>query len=334
MPERFYEGGIAPGGGGRLRRILIIGIIVVVVLGLIVLGYALFQQMFSGENENTNLVVNTGNGNENVNLNANANANANANVNTNANTNATGNLNTNTGNANANANGNTNTNGNVNENVNENENTNTGASLTKLPSTTDTDDDGLTDVEEELYGTSADQPDTDGDGFIDGKDVLASGEIVGEIYLGYNPNGTGRLDASGLVRTYTSSQQQYSTLYPTPWLAQPTNATETTLLFTPSDPTGEYMQIAIQDNAAQVTAEQWYLSVNPSVSASQLTDISVNGLVGILSPDESSAYLAKGTKMYIISYITGNLEELNYWTTFEVLYSNFRLSSGSTNTNS
>lgn len=49
--------------------------------------------------------------------------------------------------------------------------------------TTDTDEDGLTDVDEEKYGTDKDNPDTDGDGYLDGD----------EVDNGYNPNGEGEL---------------------------------------------------------------------------------------------------------------------------------------------
>ncbi|MCK5416422.1 hypothetical protein KAI92_03275 [Candidatus Parcubacteria bacterium] len=48
----------------------------------------------------------------------------------------------------------------------------------------DFDNDGLTDGEENIYGTDASNPDTDGDGYLDGD----------EIKKGYNPNGEGKLD--------------------------------------------------------------------------------------------------------------------------------------------
>lgn len=48
----------------------------------------------------------------------------------------------------------------------------------------DSDNDGLTDAEEELYGTDPTNPDTDNDGYSDGEEVLA----------GYNPNGEGTLE--------------------------------------------------------------------------------------------------------------------------------------------
>lgn len=51
-------------------------------------------------------------------------------------------------------------------------------------SSQDQDGDGLTDEEEEEYGTDPLNPDTDGDGYPDGEEVRA----------GYNPNGSGTLE--------------------------------------------------------------------------------------------------------------------------------------------
>lgn len=47
----------------------------------------------------------------------------------------------------------------------------------------DSDSDGLTDAEEELYGTDPENPDTDADGYPDGSEVLK----------GYNPLGSGKM---------------------------------------------------------------------------------------------------------------------------------------------
>ncbi|HLD20975.1 MAG TPA: hypothetical protein VJB64_02680 [Patescibacteria group bacterium] len=48
----------------------------------------------------------------------------------------------------------------------------------------DTDQDGLTDEEEEVYGTDPENSDTDGDSYLDGDEVAA----------GYDPNGPGKLE--------------------------------------------------------------------------------------------------------------------------------------------
>ena len=50
-------------------------------------------------------------------------------------------------------------------------------------SSQDTDEDGLTSTQEDQYGTDPENPDTDGDGYMDGAEVAE----------GYNPNGSGKL---------------------------------------------------------------------------------------------------------------------------------------------
>jgi rhodanese-related sulfurtransferase len=52
----------------------------------------------------------------------------------------------------------------------------------------DTDNDGLTDLEETNFGTDLNNPDTDGDGYLDGE----------EVKNGYNPNGPGKLGEEGV----------------------------------------------------------------------------------------------------------------------------------------
>ena len=52
----------------------------------------------------------------------------------------------------------------------------------------DSDNDGLTDLEETNFGTDLNNPDTDGDGYSDGE----------EVKNGYNPNGSGKFGEGGI----------------------------------------------------------------------------------------------------------------------------------------
>lgn len=73
-----------------------------------------------------------------------------------------------------------------NSDLNLNLNTNQAQNDTEIVSLAkDTDNDGLTDMEEIIYGTNKDNPDTDGDGHLDGA----------EVENGYNPAGAGKLDS-------------------------------------------------------------------------------------------------------------------------------------------
>jgi len=334
MPKKFRSTGKGS-GSSKKKKIITIVVAIVVFAGLAV-GAAYLFQTLSNPEDNKNVVVNKVNdnlnANENLNLNENTNINQNLNNNTNTNTN-TGNANVN---LNQNENQNINSNMNLNTNTTANTNTNTSLSLTPLPSTSDTDEDGLTDVEESLWGTGVNTPDTDGDGYIDGKKELSSGDVSGELYLGYDPTVKDkRLQASSLVETYTNNSYNWSMLYPSKWTATQMSATtgEKNIMFSPNISTVEYIQVTVEENTSRLSAKNWYLSLNPNISTGQLEEIVINGLSGILTPDKTAVYLGKEDKIYLINYNVGNLSEVNYQTTFEMMYQSFKLISSSTSSN-
>ncbi|MBI4426801.1 MAG: hypothetical protein HY567_04445 [Candidatus Kerfeldbacteria bacterium] len=326
MPERFMDAGGGGGpttpapGGSRGKKILIAAISAVVLGGLGAGAWYYFTRLSSTTVANGNSTT-YANVNRNVNLNRNLNANLNTNANANANVNANANLNIN-----------------VNANANTNTNTNTSTTGSPLPTATDTDSDGLTDIEEAVYSTQANSNDTDGDGFIDGLRTLANGKIEGEVYFGFCPTKTGSVqlddEACGLMRTYTNTTFNYALWVPKNWLAQPTSTDQKTVIVTPDIATTEFFQVSILDNPTQVTAKNYYVSLNPGIDPSKLKDATVNGLDGVLSLDESTVYFVKGTKIYIVSYNTNALNKANLRTTFTALYRSFHLvAPTATNTN-
>lgn len=322
MPEKFRSvggGGSKSGGSGNTKRLMIILIVVVVVAGLTVGGLYVFNNVLkkNTNNDNANLVVNTV-GNQNLNSGANTNT-----VNTNTvNTNAT-NDNTNVANTNDNTNTASNTNTVTNANTNTTTNTNTSTVISgPLPSSADTDVDGLTDIEEVVYGTDPAKPDTDGDSFIDGKKAETAGTI-GELFNGYNPAGTGRLEGSTLVKRQENSTQVYSILVPTPWSAVTDSSGG--LLISPSQSTGELFQVRLDTNPNKLSPTDWYLAANPAAKADELTPITVNALEGIYSEDQSTVYFFHDTKVYLIQYSTGTLTQVNYRTTFDMMVRSFKL---------
>lgn len=313
MPEKFRTtGGSAPSGGSRgTKKLVIILVIVTVVAGLTVGGLYVFNNVLNqdttNENANTNTVVD-----ENLNVVENTNTenvnatNQNLNLTTNENNNAAVNENTNSTLSNTNT-------------------TNTNVAVTPsgpLPSSADSDGDGLTDIEETVYGTNASQPDSDGDSFIDGKRQEGT-SFIGEVFNGYNPAGDGRLEGSALVKRQENSTQEYSILLPTPWTAVTDSSGG--VLINPSQSTGELFQVRIDTNPSRLSPQEWYLAANPSANASELTAITVNALEGLYSEDQSTVYLFRDTKVYMIQYSTGTLTQVNYRTTFDMMVRSFKL---------
>lgn len=200
----------------------------------------------------------------------------------------------------------------ANTNTASNLNTNQIVGTTVVPST-DSDSDGLTDQEELLYGTNATNADTDGDGYHDGQEVLAH----------YDPTRSGgaKLSDSGLVKTFTNTTYHYSALYPSSWVVGTMNA-DKLVLFTSI--TGEFAQISVQDNTSGVSARQWYLTTNSSVSSTSLRDIAIGDLTGIIGPDNLNIFLADKTHIYQLTYNIGIKTEANYLTTFAMMYTSFQ----------
>ncbi|MFH1171824.1 MAG: thrombospondin type 3 repeat-containing protein [bacterium] len=207
---------------------------------------------------------------------------------------------------------------NTNTSTNTSSNTNTGFITPSL----DSDGDGLTNQEEVLYGTDAGSPDTDRDGYKDGQEILA----------GYNPNGAGKLVTSSLVRVFENATYRYSLNYPTSWIAGSLNADK---LVTFTSVTGEFVQVSVQENTGKLTAREWYLSLNPSVNASQLHDVTVGKLAGVIGPDALNVFLADAKYIYQITYNVGMKTEANYGTTFIMMYTSFvtGITPTTTNTN-
>jgi hypothetical protein len=324
-----------PGEPGRPRKSR--GWVVVLVVGVVVLlvgaaAYLLLSGQIFAPAGNANVPLN---GNITFNVNAGTNTNGTPNANTTANVNA-GNANgTVNGNANGNVNAPANTNANLNVNANANGNTNTSVTTgSPLPSTADTDGDGLTDVEETLYLTDVAKTDTDGDTFIDGRSVKANGDLIGEVALGYDPTAPARkLDAAGLARTYTNSTGGYALLYPSKWVFQNDSATPTSVTFVPDEGTGELFHVTVTDNPGNLSAKDWYQSLNPGLDLTNESAFTVSGLDAFQSLDDSTVFYARGGKVYAFTYNSDGLDKVNYRTTFTMMLYSFRLSGTTTNAN-
>lgn len=315
MPERFRGsgggsalGGSPKGGSSATKKLVIILIVVLVIAGLGVAGLYVFQKV-NQPGSNANL-VNTANANSNVNSASNANT-ANTNLASNGNSNA--NTNTNVSNTNVTANTNTTTNTNV----------SVGTTGAPLPSSQDSDNDGLTDVEEGVYGTDIKKPDTDGDTFIDGKQVRTDGTVIGEVYGGFNPAGSGRLEGSSLAKRQENANKEYNILVPTVWTA--TTDASGGMLIKPNQQTEESFQIRINDNPNRLSPKEWYKSVSPSSNVDSMTVISVNGLEVLYTEDQSTIYFFKDTKVYSLQYQSGAMTQVNFRTTVDMMVRSFKL---------
>jgi hypothetical protein len=176
----------------------------------------------------------------------------------------------------------------------------------------DADGDGLTNVEEALYGTNPNNVDSDGDGFSDSVEVI-------NLYnpAGYTPN---KLIEAGLVTAYVSTEGRYQIYYPTSWTA--TDKGNGDVVF--DNPQNQPIAVSVADNAADRSVLDWYLDANPGAKPSQVQQFfTKSGLEGVRGPDGRTAYISADKHVYIISYAPGLQTETYFRSTFQMMINSF-----------
>lgn len=182
----------------------------------------------------------------------------------------------------------------------------------------DTDQDGLTDIEETLvYTTNKNEFDSDGDTYSDKQELINL----------YNPSGTApiRLIDSGNVNDYINKSKGYSIYYPKKWVYKALDGSENEVLFTST--TGEFIEVLVVDNTKGVTLDQWYKDQfeNEEYSPSQNVATNKNQLSGLRSPDRKNVYFSVKDKIFVLTYNTGNKMEADYVVTFEMMVKSFNV---------
>jgi len=313
MPQRFYVQPKKKHSG--LAIIIIAGVILLGVLAGA--GFYFSQDL---KNDQLQPLVNANANHKPVNANQNTNQPVvNQNLNQNLNQSLSANTNTNVSTTtNINVNININTNANTNTNVNTNTNTNTNVNANPwqpLPTAPDDDNDGLTLMEENLYGTNPEISDTDGDGYKDGAEILS----------GYDPTRpAANVVDSGLFLFY--SHPVYSIVYPQDWILKEQDQEKNEVLFIADS--GEFMEILVVANPSNTSLVEWYQKQFPTIDLGLVRNVRINNLVGFRHPDNQSYYLAAEgdpSTIFLLIYNIGNFNQTNFITTFTAIVKSFQL---------
>ncbi len=191
------------------------------------------------------------------------------------------------------------------------------APVTPTPvASNDADSDGLTDVEEVLFGSDSHDPDTDDDSYLDGN----------EVFHLYNPRGDapGLLIDTGFARSFEEEGYSYTIVYPSRWEAAAGANDEVVF----QAPTGEYIQVSHQTKELGVDIADWYARQHPELSPADIVVTQVitrEGYVGIMSPDKLSTYLDFGDTVYVIHYNLGFASVVNFLTTYQMMVNAFHV---------
>ena len=191
------------------------------------------------------------------------------------------------------------------------------------PELLDVDKDLLTVEEERLFGTSDTNFDYDGDGFLDGQEVLNM----------FDPRfGQGALLAdSTSVKTYISDEFGYKIFVPTSWVEKKLEP-KSTIRFISNSPVsqggiGEFVDITVESNVGGFsTVEEWYVSQFPGVDSGAVTSVPAQGgMFGIMSPDGMSAFFMANNLIYSMIYTPSADSNAYFETVFNMMARSFTL---------
>jgi len=175
--------------------------------------------------------------------------------------------------------------------------------------TEDTDQDGLTDAEEKVFGTNPKKPDTDGDSYLDGAEVES----------GYDPTlATGaKIADSAKFKKYINEHFGYSVSYPVDWLAKPVDEVSSEVIFKGEG--DEFIEILAVDNPEKLSATAWYAKQAGNLQAGEVPTIKLGNITWAVSLDGLNMYTSNGRYLITVSYNIGNGEQASYYKLFHVM---------------
>lgn len=170
----------------------------------------------------------------------------------------------------------------------------------------DSDNDGLSDQDEEVFGTDPLLPDTDGDGYPE----------ADEIRQGYNPLGEGRIGAQVIDRLVNDAFG-YELSVPALWPQQLLSEGQV-LIFTAPDES--LVQITAEENLDNISIANWYEQAFPGAELSYDRLRTGPGWEGIMSSDGLNLYITDNGygRILVVSFISAS-GQLSYPYVFELM---------------
>ncbi len=173
----------------------------------------------------------------------------------------------------------------------------------------DSDSDGLTDIEEKMYGTDFRNPDTDGDTFLDGN----------EVFHRYDPLGVApsTLLDTGAVQVFADLALPFTLYYPATWKAS-AEPVKHTVTFTSSSVAAIVVTWSMK--ASDLTVEDWIVTNVKDADLKTLqASYTKEGYYTLRSADDLIAYVDLGATVYVLTYDLGTSKDISYTQTFAMM---------------
>jgi hypothetical protein len=183
----------------------------------------------------------------------------------------------------------------------------------------DLDEDGLSDKEEILLGTSDNNSDSDGDGYDD----------IVELENLYNPAGKGVLKNNSNIESYSNNSYGYKLLYPTLWERSDLGGDDITMF---SSKENHFIQIIAQENLNSLSIRDWLSEQLGENTPILDREISKKGWEGVFNEAGNIIYAVDEDKknIFIISYSFNQGEEPIYNNIFNMIINSFEIIDGDT----
>lgn len=213
---------------------------------------------------------------------------------------------------------------NNNENNNNNNNDNNGTGITAPPpppptsNNFDVDQDALSRDEEALFGTNANDSDTDNDGYSDGTEIMNL----------YNPLVPGEsLANSSLVSTFNNPDLSYRLLYPASWVANLLNNQYEKLQILSDSELGDNFSIVLFSNVDQLNLQDWSTSAPDAQSFVNPSSVTLGkNKISAIQADlfgDTVVLAATSDYLLLITYDVNAEAERYFNTTFQMMLNSF-----------
>lgn len=178
----------------------------------------------------------------------------------------------------------------------------------------DTDNDGLSDAEEQIFGTKSAEADSDGDGYDD----------ESEINNLYNPAGEGKLEDNPAISKFENSQFKYSVLHPVSFMKNVV-IDGSSVIFGAKD--NSFIQIISQANDKNDEIADWFDSQFPENKTVEEDIVKKDDWQGVFHKDKKIFYLTDNSKKYIfiISYVPEPENNMSYYNIFKMMINSFTI---------
>ncbi len=178
----------------------------------------------------------------------------------------------------------------------------------------DSDGDGLTDIEENIWATNSSSVDSDSDTHKDREELMSF----------YDPSQPKkRLLEGKTASVYKNPTYFYSVIYPSVFTVRALPPDNQQIIF--SDPNGAFFTVAVEENPASLSTYAWYQVKNPTISTTNFRSFLVDNFPALQTPDGLITYVAVGSKVFVISYNLGTINEANYVTTYRLFLKSFMI---------